>query len=291
MRNLYLFLVALFLFIACKESEHQQLARMVTEWENKQFQFPSNIQLTNLSGDSISFDSIKCKYTIVTYVDSAGCMSCKLRLAGWKSFIEQLNSKKPNTVRVLLTFYSKNKLEAKYLLKRDAFNYPVFFDEQDSLNKLNHFPKNESFKSFLLDENNKVVTIGNPIHNPKVKDLYLKIIQGEKAGQEDEDKKIQTKIAMDRTSVSLGKFNWQEEQKATFTLKNTGNELLVIHNVTTSCGCTSVDYSKEPVRPGSTTVIEVSYKAESPGYFNKTIMLYCNAETSPLTLSVSGNGE
>ena len=48
-------------------------------------------------------------------------------------------------------------------------------------------------------------------------------------------------------------------------------------------------YSKEPVRPGKETIFEVGYKAEDPGYFNKTITVYCNAKISPLTLKISGS--
>lgn len=138
---------------------------------------------------------------------------------------------------------------------------------------------------------NKVLAIGNPIHNPKVKELYLKIIRGEKVGQEDKSKQVVTKVNVDKTSVSMGNFNWQEEQKATFTLKNTGDKLLVIQDVATSCGCTTVSYSKEPVQPGKETTLEVAYKADRPEHFAKTITVYCNAEHSPLTLKISGDAE
>ncbi len=151
------------------------------------------------------------------------------------------------------------------------------------------YPSIMTFQTFLLNKDNKIVAIGNPIYNPKIKDLYLKIIQGEGIGQEGEDKEIQPEVTIDKTSVSFGKFDWQEEQKTTFTLKNAGDNPLVIQDVTTSCGCTTVAYSKEPVRPGKETVIEIGYKAEDPGYFNKTITVYCNAKISPLTLKISGS--
>lgn len=41
------------------------------------------------------------------------------------------------------------------------------------------FQKSE-FQTLLLDRNNRIVAIGNPVHNPKIKDLYLKIIQGKR---------------------------------------------------------------------------------------------------------------
>ncbi|WP_373834001.1 DUF1573 domain-containing protein, partial [Bacteroides heparinolyticus] len=83
----------------------------------------------------------------------------------------------------------------------------------------------------------------------------------------------------------------KEEQKATFVLKNIGDKLLVIEGVSTSCGCTTVTYSKEPVQPGKEKVLEVSYKAEHPEHFNKTITVYCNVEISPLVLQINGDAK
>ncbi|WP_373758627.1 DUF1573 domain-containing protein, partial [Bacteroides heparinolyticus] len=54
---------------------------------------------------------------------------------------------------------------------------------------------------------------------------------------------------------------------------------------------TTVTYSKEPVQPGKEIVLEVSYKAEHPEHFNKTITVYCNAEISPLVLQINGDAK
>ena len=136
-----------------------------------------------------------------------------------------------------------------------------------------------------------MLAIGNPIHNPKVKELYLKIIQGEKIERGDESKVIKTEVDISNMSVSLGSFDWQEEQKATFVLKNVGDKPLVIQDVTTSCGCTTVTYPKAPALPGRELALEVVYKAEHLEHFDKTITVYCNAETSPLVLKISGNAK
>ena len=160
------------------------------------------------------------------------------------------------------------------------------------MNELNHFPsKGAAFHTFLLDKDNRVLAIGNPIHNPKVKELYLKIIQGEKVEKDKGTEVINTKVTIDKTSISLGRFNWQKEQKVTFTLKNTGNRPLAVQDVNTSCGCTSVSFSKEPVQPGGELKLEVTYTAEHPEHFNKTITVYCNMESSPLVLKIMGDAE
>ena len=36
-----------------------------------------------------------------------------------------------------------------------------------------------------------------------------------------------------------------------------------------SCGCTSVDYSEEPIRPGNSISLNVTYKADHPEHFDK----------------------
>ena len=190
---------------------------------------------------------------------------------------------------MLFLMPKKQTTEIRTYLYRHKQSFGACIDLQDSLNVLNRFPSQQEFQTFLLDKDNKVVAIGNPIHNPKVKELYLNIIQGKQIGREDKSKHIMTKVSIDRNSVSMGSVNWQEEQKAVFTLKNMGDKPLVIQDVTTSCGCTTVSYSKEPLQPGGETTLEVVYKAERPEHFDKTITVYCNTDNSPLTLNIVGD--
>lgn len=278
-------IIAVVCLFSCREVDKGMISSMVKEWNNKEIVYPTIMHFTVLGVDT-NFLS-KSEYRIITYVDSVGCTSCKLKLEQWKKFISQLDT--VGNVPVLFFLHPKDKSELTYILRRNHFTYPVCIDENDSLNKLNHFPSDMMFQTFLLDKDNKVLAIGNPIHNPKVKELYLKIIQGEIIGQDKETEVIKTKVAIDKTSISLGRFDWQKEQKVTFTLKNTGNKPLVIQDVNTSCGCTSVAYSKEPVQPSGELKLEVIYKAEHSEHFNKTITVYCNAESSPLVLKIMGD--
>lgn len=102
---------------------------------------------------------------------------------------------------------------------------------------------------------------------------------------------VQTKIEIREQSLSLGHFNWQEEQKVQFTIQNIGKQPLVINDVSTSCGCTSVGYSKEPIRPGDSIPLQVTYKADHPEHFGKTITVYCNANPSLVHLKIMGDAE
>ena len=45
------------------------------------------------------------------------------------------------------------------------------------MNNKNHFPTEIQLQTFLLDRENKVILMGNPIYNPEIKQLYLKVIK------------------------------------------------------------------------------------------------------------------
>ena len=74
-----------------------------------------------------------------------------------------------------------------------------------------------------------------------------------------------------------------------FTFRNTGQSPLIISNVRTSCGCTSPEWSRQPIPPGENGSIKVSYNPQNrPGAFTKTITITSNAEASVTTLTIKG---
>ena len=128
--------------------------------------------------------------------------------------------------------------------------------------------------------------MGNPVHNPKVKELYLDLITG---GRSSNSSGQITQVSVDQTELDFGNFPKEEKQERSFVLTNTGKGLLVIQDITTSCGCTKVEYSKEPIRPGTTMELKVIYEAEKAEHFNKTVTVYCNTKDSPLRFTVKGS--
>lgn len=74
-----------------------------------------------------------------------------------------------------------------------------------------------------------------------------------------------------------------------FNFKNTGKVPLVISAVNASCGCTTPEWSKEPVLPGKSGFIKVSYNPlNRPGSFNKTITVAANIPSGTLVLKILG---
>ncbi len=176
------------------------------------------------AGESGYDTCLDADYKVVTYIDSVGCTSCKLQLPRWKQFMQEVDSTLNRPIPFVFYFHPKDMKELRYITRRDVFTYPVCFDEMDDFNQLNHFPGEMTFQTFLLDKDNKVVAIGNPVHNPKVKELYLKVLTGGELGKAETP---MTKVSLDVTSIDFGSFPQSEKQERKFTLTNTGNNLLV----------------------------------------------------------------
>ena len=76
---------------------------------------------------------------------------------------------------------------------------------------------------------------------------------------------------------------------ATFTAENVSGKNMVIYNVVSSCGCTDVSWTREPVKPGEKGKVEATYKNDEGGYpFDKTLTVYVSGLKQPVILRLRG---
>ena len=97
-------------------------------------------------------------------------------------------------------------------------------------------------------------------------------------------------IEFQKTSHDFGKINEADGRVTTvFQFKNAGMAPLVLSEVRASCGCTTPKWTREPVEPGQTGEITVTYNPNGrPGRFQKTITVTSNAETATTKLYIKG---
>ena len=98
----------------------------------------------------------------------------------------------------------------------------------------------------------------------------------------------QPKALFDKTTHEFGTILWKNPVTATFKITNKGDKPLVISNVTTSCGCTVADWTKEPIAPGKTGIVSSTFDAKAIGRFQKSVGIYCNASNKPIYLAIRG---
>ncbi len=99
-------------------------------------------------------------------------------------------------------------------------------------------------------------------------------------------------ITFEKTSHNFGSFPESSPKvTCTFKFKNTGNGPLVIHQAIASCGCTVPQYPKEPIKPGESGEVTVTYNGAGKflGHFRKTITLRTNSENEITRLVIEGD--
>ncbi len=103
------------------------------------------------------------------------------------------------------------------------------------------------------------------------------------------ENKNQAEITFDKETHEFGIIPQNVPATYTFTFKNTGKEPLIITNAAASCGCTTPEWTKEPIMPGKKGFVKATYNAASIGVFNKAVTVMSNAKKSQVTLYIKGD--
>ncbi|WP_302459215.1 DUF1573 domain-containing protein [Parabacteroides johnsonii] len=282
-KQLYILLL-LSLLTACKENNKEKFALLVQEWQGKEIVFPQNMAFTRFVTEPVDYRIPDAEYKVLVYVDSVGCTSCKLQLLKWKELIAHVDSATNGNVPFIFIFQSKDDRELRYILKCDNFDSPVCIDRNNRFNSSNRFPQDITFQTFLLDKDNKVKVIGNPVHNLAVRDLYLKQI----TGMQYQEALPKTTLETDKAEYDLGTVKEGTTKKQTVTVRNTGTSVFKLKGFTTSCDCTEATCDWKELQPGESGTVTVSYEAEQPGDFYRTVEIYGNIPNNSLMVSFIG---
>lgn len=99
-------------------------------------------------------------------------------------------------------------------------------------------------------------------------------------------------ITFDKTTFDYGTIKPNSEGHRYFTVKNTGDKPLIISKVSASCGCTTPEWSQDPIMPGKTAQIKVGYNTSINGPFQKLIEVFSNdPQNSRTVLNIKGTVE
>lgn len=90
------------------------------------------------------------------------------------------------------------------------------------------------------------------------------------------------------TTHDFGKIPQGKPVTVEFKFTNAGKVPLVLSTVSASCGCTTPEWTKEPVAPGKTGTIKATYNAAGVGAFNKSVTVNANVEGGATYLYIKG---
>ena len=96
-------------------------------------------------------------------------------------------------------------------------------------------------------------------------------------------------IEFEKVVHDYGTIPYNGNGECEFRFTNTGNEPLLIQKPKSSCGCTIPSWPNEPILPGESDVIKVTYRTNRVGNINKTVTVTSNAvKNSTVVLRIKG---
>ena len=117
---------------------------------------------------------------LIIYSDSTVCSSCRLRnIHLWDDWVIKTEAYR-DILDICFIFSPtlKDINNFRLAMRTYAPDYPVYVDSLSIFRKANpHLPHNPLFHTFLLDEDNRVVLVGNPLENERIEELFWKIVK------------------------------------------------------------------------------------------------------------------
>ncbi|MFA5648292.1 MAG: DUF1573 domain-containing protein [Bacteroidales bacterium] len=95
-------------------------------------------------------------------------------------------------------------------------------------------------------------------------------------------------IEFESIVFDFGQIDYGSEGVCSFTFSNKGTEPLIINTVRASCGCTTPDWTKDPIKPGAKGEVKVKYNTRLQGAFSKSVVVTSSGTPQSVYLRVTG---
>jgi hypothetical protein len=95
-------------------------------------------------------------------------------------------------------------------------------------------------------------------------------------------------IKVDMVKHDFGKIKQGAPVTTFFVITNTSDKPIFIENATAGCGCTTPEFSKEPIAPNATSKVKVGYNAAAMGHFDKDVSIKIAGFTEPKVIKITG---
>ena len=137
-----------------------------------------------LNGDTTFYTIEKNFLKLVVYVDSSECSSCAIdKLERWNLYMNKYKHVKDLLFLVILESRKANLEYVERKVGMTGMHTHVFIDTLSFFRRHNpQIPKDRMFHTFLLDESDSVVLVGNPMQNNQIDNLLKQIVDAHHEG-------------------------------------------------------------------------------------------------------------
>jgi hypothetical protein len=173
--------VLLILFLGCKNQEKETVKFNLKKMSSIKIKIPYNeferIESPCCDESEYPYDSALLK--LIIYSDSSECNLCMMRkLYEWNRYV-RLEERYSGKFVLRFIIYPPERLlnEIRRLYLVSDLHAPIYIDLNGAFLRNNSMlPKDSKYHTFLLDECDSVILVGNPLHNHDVETLMFGII-------------------------------------------------------------------------------------------------------------------
>lgn len=175
-----LYVISCCLLCACN-SQKKELQEKIEKMQSMVINIPYD-RMACWTTDSIKAISPwnKAKLKLVHYVDSATCSSCFLHKVAANELLFRMEKLSNNEFYNIFIVNPDKKV--KKIIELDFIDkktpQTIFVDSTDVFMGANpNIPSESMYHTFLLDENNKVILVGDPMVNKQIEDMMLSVVE------------------------------------------------------------------------------------------------------------------
>lgn len=180
MKNLLLLLCIIILVTgnnSCQFHRRKlETERIVTKWYNKEIAIPDSVfAIKDTIPVILKKDPLNPKKLKIITLIPANCEKCIFDVYAWCSFLDSIN--KSSSVDFIPIFKTSDPNQfVKLYLPILPYGIEPYLDSYNKFLTKYRLPNDLRFRTFLLDKNNKIILLGNPIYSSNIKSLYIKKI-------------------------------------------------------------------------------------------------------------------
>ena len=166
-----------FLFFSCSSNE---MKKEYEQLKSEKITIPDYEHAIIEGKDSLINDCFKGNLKLVIFTDSTSCNSCSVEtIYNWEELVKYAERYGGQLDFYFIFTPKKYDVEdVQFALTHTTFKYPLILDSLGLFRAMNpHIPTNKLFHTFLLNEENRVIMVGNPLHNSNVRKLFEDIVE------------------------------------------------------------------------------------------------------------------
>lgn len=255
-------IIAIIFLMGCSPHE-KDYAKFVEEIVGKEISFSDSIITIN----GVISELPVTDFTILSYYDSNGCTSCRMKMTKWNKFMREIDSIRNDiTIQLILVAETEQTKQLDIIAQQNNFHHSIAIEKDDTFADVNNIPKDPKLQCFLLNSKHEVLLIGNPIDNPAIWKLYTTEITGTE---------VDTNKSKSYT-YDFGNIEPNQEVTHIFRLINTSKDTLQLKELVSSCYCTKGKITKKSIGPNESYQVGVSFKDTISGDFSRTVTALFN---------------